>query len=166
MPIICPHCKREINTSNLDGFDQWWTVYPRKEAKGEAKRAELLRLTVLYADHMKKRDKDFIPMPTTFLNQERWTDDGLTKGDVRPDSGTGLLAVSALPDCWAGHGEKLRAEVGAKIFDVWLRDAVFSPGLPPTLTVSTTARRDYISRKLGAALRRQYGELLITVGPR
>ena len=73
---------------NLD-FDQFWAVYPKKIAKGDARKAwgqtESIRPdmeTVIdsikkqcQADQWRKDDGKFIPHPATWLRQERWDDE-------------------------------------------------------------------------------------------
>jgi hypothetical protein len=65
----------------------WWAVYPRKQgdkAKIEKKFDELSNAdksacylgTLLHAEKNPQwGDKQFIPMPATFLNQKRWNDE-------------------------------------------------------------------------------------------
>lgn len=68
-------------------FDDFWSAYPRKEAKGAARTAyekacrkiggddpaETL-LAALALARERWEDPKFIPHPATWLNQERWTD--------------------------------------------------------------------------------------------
>ena len=71
------------------GFDTFWQVYPRKVGKGAARKAwkkikpsaELTREIVRAVEIQKrsadwlKNDGQFIPHPTTWLNQGRWQDE-------------------------------------------------------------------------------------------
>jgi len=70
----------------MAGFESFWLVYPRKEGKAaclkkwEQKRLDdLAEIIVAHVTKRAKEDKKwkdgFIPMPLTFLNQERWTDE-------------------------------------------------------------------------------------------
>ena len=83
-----PSCPKPAKTACLDGFDSWWDEYPRKEGKGAARKAYatalkksdaqslfagLTRSARAWADE--GRTRRLIPLPTTWLNQERWTDD-------------------------------------------------------------------------------------------
>lgn len=72
-------------------FNEWWAVYPRRRGKGEAAKAfakalekttfeHLLAMTVRFADDP-HRPTDFTPLPSTWLNQERWDDDPYEKPD-------------------------------------------------------------------------------------
>ena len=82
-----------------DAFDQWWSIYPRKDAKKAAhaaferlrKResisfAELMAKTLILSNTPKGRNKtakvsqDLRPQPATFLNQERFNDPPETWG--------------------------------------------------------------------------------------
>jgi hypothetical protein len=71
-----------------DSFEEFWKIYPRKVAKGDARKAwtattkirpslpELLK--AVYAARASKQwlkdDGEFIPHPATWLRQERWED--------------------------------------------------------------------------------------------
>ncbi len=72
-----------------EAFDQFWKIYPRKVAKGDARKAwnatEKIRpalpelLKAVYAARASKQwlkdDGEFIPHPATWLRQERWADE-------------------------------------------------------------------------------------------
>jgi len=66
-------------------FNEFWDVYPRKQGKGKAKEAfikasklanvELILLGAeRYAADPNLPDPKFVPLPATWLNQERWDD--------------------------------------------------------------------------------------------
>ena len=78
------------------GFESWWKVYPRHEAKGGASKAWiksiatirqvqdatqefaerwLIERTELYADARRGKDQQFTPHPNTWLNDRRFDDD-------------------------------------------------------------------------------------------
>jgi hypothetical protein len=73
----------------MDDFDKFWALYPRKSAKGDARKAwtqtSSLRPsieTILNALHAARASKqwtkdegEFIPYPATWLRQERWDDE-------------------------------------------------------------------------------------------
>lgn len=78
--------KRE--PSRRDGFESFWTAYPRKVGKGKAvdsweknKCSRIVEKIVLAVKNAKrskdwmKEDGRYIPNPTTWLNQERWDDE-------------------------------------------------------------------------------------------
>lgn len=82
---------KESNTKRyIDGFDKFWSLYPKKKAKEAARKAwAKLKLTgalttMILADvEAKKRTQDwkkdggkYIPYPATYLNGKRWEDEG------------------------------------------------------------------------------------------
>jgi hypothetical protein len=77
------------------GFDEFWLAYPRKIGKAAAERAwdrhkppleDVLKAIEVQkaSDQWQKNDGQFIPHPTTWLNQGRWEDDveGYNNGDT------------------------------------------------------------------------------------
>ena len=78
--------KQELKQEEIDivsqQFDEFWSLYPRKSAK-KPSRTKWNRLTKKNREaalnHMRRhpyadRDPQFIPHPSTYLNQERWND--------------------------------------------------------------------------------------------
>ena len=68
-----------------DGFDEFWTAYPRKKDRGHARKAWVKALTKTNAQTIldslpthktewAKSDPRFIPYPATWLNGEHWAD--------------------------------------------------------------------------------------------
>ena len=65
-------------------FEKFWKVYPRKVAKKQAAKIfkkiqekdhkNLLKGVVLFGEEKKNTDIQYIPHPSTWLNQERWMD--------------------------------------------------------------------------------------------
>ena len=65
-------------------FEKFWKVYPRKVAKKQAAKIfkkiqekdhkNLLKGVLLFSEEKKNTDIQFIPHPSTWLNQERWMD--------------------------------------------------------------------------------------------
>lgn len=80
---------------DLGLFDQFWKAYPRKVAKPEAMKAfvrikpdaELMQQIMSALERAKasrdwqKDDGQFIPYPSTWLNQARWEDELATEGN-------------------------------------------------------------------------------------
>lgn len=81
---------KKLSCASDDGatsrFDEFWNAYPRKRDKDKARKAWIKhnlneKADLLLAD-IKKRlaldaqwmDKQFIPYPTTYMNNARWTD--------------------------------------------------------------------------------------------
>lgn len=81
--------EREVKkdlSSKPDEFDQWYSRYPKKEAKEAARKAfDKARRTVdlhtlingvdRYALTVKGKDRQFIALPATWLNAGRWEDE-------------------------------------------------------------------------------------------
>lgn len=84
-------------TDDPEGFAEFWAIYPRREGKRKAaqafraalKRADLqaiLEGAKRYADV--PREPQYVAMPTTWLNADRWDDEPMTKsGAPAPGSG-------------------------------------------------------------------------------
>ena len=82
-------------TTGVGVFDEFWKVYPKKRDKKNALKAwnrlkpsETLAMQIIEAvnkerlsDQWAKENGQFIPLPSTFLNGERWQDGGV---DVLP----------------------------------------------------------------------------------
>lgn len=81
--------KRDLKAMLLEeAFEEFWKIYPRKVAKGDARKAWLATtkirppiadlLKAVYAARASKQwlkdQGDFIPHPATWLRQERWED--------------------------------------------------------------------------------------------
>ena len=104
---------QEKKTDNAEAFGAFWTAYPNKKAKPAALKAffKLKPDTALLAEMLKaievqkqsaqwqKDSGQFIPMPSTWLNQRRWEDDyGSVNGKPADDGGiydpvTGLTTM-------------------------------------------------------------------------
>lgn len=81
--------KRQIALTGIDGFDDFWRVYPKKEAKKDAQKAwtqlhpsltlQQQILNALSWQRMKpqwlKDDGAYVPNAATWLRGERWTDE-------------------------------------------------------------------------------------------
>ena len=77
--------RAEIGSHSLDGFETWWTAYPLKKGKGEARAAYVKACKKVSGERLQEAVEDFrddpnkgdtyLPNPATWLNQERWDDD-------------------------------------------------------------------------------------------
>lgn len=100
-------------------FDCFWTEYPKKVGKGQAQKAfskvsvpvETLIDAVQRQKGSVQWQKDggqYIPNPSTWLNQKRWEDDldslnmggGVTHGGAFPNSGPIIEKLPAASDGW------------------------------------------------------------------
>lgn len=79
-----------------DGFDDFWAVYPKRDAKQSAERAwaklkpnDELKQIIIAGVHRdingkwKDIERRYIPNPSTYLNQRRWEDE--TARDAEPE---------------------------------------------------------------------------------
>ncbi len=88
--VVPPNHKEpsiEPSISPMTGFDEFWKLYPRKEAKQKSidswktkKYAKISNLIIeslsgQLAAGMWSGDLKFVPLPTTFLNGKRWEDE-------------------------------------------------------------------------------------------
>ena len=77
-----------INQKNTkkDLFPKFYEVYPKKKARGAAEKAwekaikktdpeKIIEAARNFAEHSKGKDKQFLPYPAKWLNQEQWDDE-------------------------------------------------------------------------------------------
>lgn len=82
--------KAELNIA----FDQFWSIYPRKQGKAEAQKKwpklsdsdREACMAFLVRQPYSATEPQFIPMGSTFVNQRRWEDE-LSLGDSRQAGG-------------------------------------------------------------------------------
>lgn len=100
-------------------FDDFWAAYPRKVAKGDARRAwqkalrvaspaEIIAGALRYA---KKAEPPFICHPATWLNAERWADEDDTPVPV-VDQREARLSVMA---------SMVKKQGTSRFYDDWVR---------------------------------------------
>lgn len=128
----------------MEEFDKFWELYPRKAAKGDARKAwiqtakirpplpELLKS--IYAARASKQwlkdGGDYIPYPATWLRQERWSDEievdlsrlGSPSGKVC--AYCGLYSVGMVNGIWHCSAHSLDAMDGKKTNVVTLNATV------------------------------------------
>ena len=86
-----------LGDSDETEFAEWYAEYPRKEGKGEAKRAyktarkKAAAQTIMAGlrrqlPELKQRERQYIPHPATWLNGERWLDDDSQPGEETPEA--------------------------------------------------------------------------------
>ena len=87
--------KRSCSSKNDELFSSFWNLYPRKQKKVEAKkiwaRENLDEIGSKILESIKKRletewkdqERQFIPLPNTFLNGERWDDELIVETRVK-----------------------------------------------------------------------------------
>lgn len=91
--------RQSRTTSSLDGFNDFWSRYPRKIGKGAAEHAwarlgvpdrkAVMERLVAFSGEWSGRpteDRQFCPHPATWLNQRRWEDEGFTEPPPQPQT--------------------------------------------------------------------------------
>lgn len=120
-----PRAKKSTVCIDDPEFDTFWRSYPRREGKGKAREAFARARqsaglqTILAAIDAKRgcaqwqrNGGQFIPLPATWLNQQRWEDDGgdpvpyRSEREIENDAYLGRLA--ALAGGHNGHDRGLR----------------------------------------------------------
>ncbi|MDK8500675.1 hypothetical protein QP933_06940 [Corynebacterium pseudodiphtheriticum] len=84
--------RNEPSSSYPAAFEHWWSAYPRKQGKRKAlaewrratkrvDRDELVTKTKTFASFHAREgtDKQFIPLPTTWLNRDGWDDELISR---------------------------------------------------------------------------------------
>lgn len=110
---------RAVAVTSDPRFDQWWQVWPRKQARREAERAfakamakidfaQLMQATIAFAQDPHREDR-FTPHGATWLNGERWDDAPLP--DRNPNRRSAERGVADALDI----GRQLMAELGPEV---------------------------------------------------
>ena len=106
LPRVHPTAKADDTENIVKMFMAFWKEYPRHDSKQSAykkftnimkgksteEQNELLSKMIAAIDSQKqseqwqKDDGKFIPMPTTYLNQARWEDEGVVASDPSSNS--------------------------------------------------------------------------------
>jgi hypothetical protein len=73
----------------MDAFEIWWQAYPKKTAKGAARKSFQKAITLTTLD-----GGQFIPMPSTYLNQERWEDQPMEQPTGKAQTVRNLAVVA------------------------------------------------------------------------
>lgn len=105
-------------------FEEWWSIYPKKVKKKPTHdlwvRRELDAIAdTLIADtqaRMKKDDRwkrGFVPDPTTYINQERWTDEASGIAQIPQQQKNAIPENHGKPD-WRRMGETQLLEAGTR----------------------------------------------------
>lgn len=92
-------------------FDRFWDAYPRKTNKQQARKAfGKIKVNVddlindieqrLASGHWSTDDKEYIPHPSTYLNQARWEDEIITPKNKPMDAQSVAARTQALLSDW------------------------------------------------------------------
>jgi len=106
---------KEVSCSSSDEpqtefslFDYFWNIYPRKQKKKDAekiwKKNKYEQIATLIFDNVKERiknewatkEKEFIPLPSTYLNGERWNDEIINGSMTNNRPHNGLTVSEAI----------------------------------------------------------------------
>ena len=85
-PMVARFLLSAAPPSEADEFEEWWSLYPRKQGKGQARTAyaKARRTTSAHTllaslrdqiPEYQRRGPKYTPMPTTWLNGEQWTNE-------------------------------------------------------------------------------------------
>lgn len=96
-----------------EDFDRFWAAYPRRVGKGKARKAfeKAIKTTTLAAmldalawqrnqPQWVKDGGEYVPHPTTWLNQERWADEPFEVPQVNAKNARTFAAAES----WARRG--------------------------------------------------------------
>lgn len=89
VPLPSPPLPLTNAHHSVSAFDDWWAIWGKKKAKGDAAKAykaavpkkishdDLMTKTRAYWDHVKASGTDlqYVPYPATWLRAEQWDDD-------------------------------------------------------------------------------------------
>lgn len=122
-------------TAPAPTFDMWWGIYPRKQQKAKAeakfKKLPVEKQAACYLGTLRQvesnpqwRNPKFVPMPMTFLNQERWADEIVeNKGAVERATDEAKETQSKHDFVWAAlsqmYGETFTNKFGEKPPEIW-----------------------------------------------
>lgn len=96
-----PPARTNARPAVVVAFDEFWSIYPRKTGKGAARKAwdratkkaepgVILAAARVFAEdpNLPRDEPQFIPHPSTWLNQERWEDGPLPPREGRRQTPT------------------------------------------------------------------------------
>ena len=83
---------KKSRSPSLAEFDLFWKSYPRREGKGRAEKAWAKAVQMASPEKIVEAartskfnpDKQFVPLPATWLNDRRWEDESHSNGPPRP----------------------------------------------------------------------------------
>lgn len=114
-PIVPPRGEKKSSQAYTEGFERFWSGYPRKVGKDAAWRSWLKRRleasTSAIVDSVnihrtwpewQRENGKYIPHPSTFLNEGRWKDEELAPPAARCQCGCGFELWS---DAWMQQHE-------------------------------------------------------------
>jgi len=102
---------KQSRRSTSDGFERFWAVYPRKVAKGAARKAwdraaklateaDIIAGAERYAAERAGQDHKFTAHAASWLNAERWADEATQPATGRNNDGSGMAIARRAADIW------------------------------------------------------------------
>ena len=102
----------------MDGFAEFWQRYPRRIGKAAARKAYAKALKVGTHDDimfglsqqmpsLASREQQYIPHPSTWLNQERWNDDADHNAQINPTHARADRPGTGMAQAFAAVAERL-----------------------------------------------------------
>ncbi len=97
---------------NGEDFTKFWNLYPRKQAKARAEKAwakwakakvspsVILDTLKAQLPELKKREREYIPLPATWLNGEPWRDEPEKSAEKQGDPCYGVPEIVVSPEFW------------------------------------------------------------------
>lgn len=161
--------ERKENIVASAPFDEFWKVYPKREARGSAltafakalkktDAATLIAAAGVYASKRAGQDPQFTKQPATWLNQECWADDGIAPASL-PDPAQTAQASAV----WDGRAAPLVEQIGPEKFKAWFEGAMFEPGPPARITFAKPVQRNWVAGHFVDHLKRAYGDFELGV---
>lgn len=170
-PITNNHKKESISATRvasnaLDGFDEFWKVYPKHVAKITAQKSykralksgikpeELARAAIAYGESISEKDREFIKHPATWLNGGCWEDFAAQQ----PSQAKAFQLAPDVVSTLRKHPKFTDAAIGR-----WIDACTVTP---PLIIAPSAFHADWIEKNFSSALNAVFGcEMKITVSP-
>jgi hypothetical protein len=169
MSVKCPSCGHRFElAASLEGFEEWWAAYPRKEKKGLARRAFTIALAKTtpdrlligakhYARKTANQPPQYIMLPSSWLNAESWTDADVPTTDEPPSVD---LDVS-----WSFEKHQMMLNlIGEPKFRSWFQASRIEHGDYTIIIVPKEFHRRWIERNFARELNQVFGLFEVRVG--
>jgi hypothetical protein len=109
--------KTELETNEIS-FTKFWEVYPRKQKRKKAfttwTKLKLYKLVDMLIEDVHDRikhdhqwqDKQYIPLPTSYMNGELWEDEVIVKS-IKQDSRVDVMTLGKQKNILPNRGETM-----------------------------------------------------------
>ena len=99
--------REDISIAQNSKFDEFWSAYPRRVGKGQARKAwdratkvtpyeVIIEAAKQFAELRQGQDQTYTPYPATWLHGERWLDQGETKASAPRRDVENSLVLAAM----------------------------------------------------------------------